>query len=64
MSGGTLIAPVARGNGLVEGERSEGGTSGTIDPGDVLLMPSGVPHWFGITGDHLVLLGTKLLANR
>jgi len=25
----------------------------------VILVPAGVPHWFGITGDRLVLLGTK-----
>lgn len=58
--GGTLIAPVARGGNLIEGEKIEGGTTRQLGPGDVFLIPAGVPHWFGITGDHLVLLGTKL----
>lgn len=62
LSGGTLIAPLARNPGLVEGDRIEGGTSRPLRPGDVLLVPAGVPHWFGITGDRLVLLGTKLPA--
>lgn len=60
VSGGTLIAPVTRSGDLIEGERIEGGTTRPLGPGDVLLLPAGVPHWFGITGDHLVLLGTKL----
>ena len=33
---------------------------GTLGPGDVILIPAGTPHWFGISGDRLVLLGTKL----
>lgn len=63
VSGGTLIEPATRREGLVEGTRIEGGTSRPLGPGDVLLIPAGVPHWFGITGDRLVLLGTKLPAN-
>jgi mannose-6-phosphate isomerase-like protein (cupin superfamily) len=63
VSGGTLIDPVTRREGLVEGAEIEGGTSRPLGPGDVLLIPAGVPHWFGITGDRLVLLGTKLPAN-
>ncbi|MBB3347745.1 MULTISPECIES: cupin domain-containing protein [unclassified Sphingomonas] len=64
VSGGTLVAPVTRPNGMIEGERIAGGTTRALAPGDVLLIPAGVPHWFGITGDHLVLLGTKLPAER
>lgn len=64
VSGGTLIAPVTRREGLVEGERIEGGTTRSLRAGDVLLVPAGVPHWFGITGERLVLLGTKLPARQ
>ena len=64
VSGGTLTAPVTRQDGLVEGTEIEGGTKRTLGPGDVLLVPAGVPHWFGITGDRLVLLGTKLPVSR
>ena len=60
VSGGTLVGPVKRGEELVEGDRIEGGTTRPLRPGDVLLLPAGVPHEFGITGDRLVLLGTKL----
>jgi quercetin dioxygenase-like cupin family protein len=64
ISGGTLIAPVTRREGLIEGEQIEGGTTRPLRAGDVLLLPAGVPHWFGVTGDRLVLLGTKLPTTR
>jgi len=60
VSGGTLADPATRNPGLVEGSRIEGGTTRTLGPGDVILVPAGVPHWFGIAGDRLVLLGIKL----
>jgi mannose-6-phosphate isomerase-like protein (cupin superfamily) len=60
VSGGRLVDPVERRPGLVEGSRIEGGTTRRLAPGDVLLVPAGVPHWFGITGGKLVLLGTKM----
>lgn len=63
ISGGTLIAPATRREGLVEGERIEGGATRALRKGDVLLIPAGVPHWFGINGERLVLLGTKLPAH-
>lgn len=64
LSGGTLVAPEKRSEGLVEGTEISGGTKRTLAPGDVLLVPAGVPHWFGITGERLVLLGTKMPAGR
>jgi quercetin dioxygenase-like cupin family protein len=60
ISGGTLVAPVERRTDLLEGDRIEGGTTRPLRRGDVLLLPAGMPHAFGITGDRLVLLGTKL----
>lgn len=60
VSGGTLRDPKTRRANLVEGSRIEGGTTRALGPGDVLLVPAGVPHWFGITGDRLILLGIKL----
>jgi quercetin dioxygenase-like cupin family protein len=64
LSGGTLVGATTRREGLVDGDRIDGGTARRLGPGDVLLIPAGVPHWFGITGDRLVLLGTKLPALR
>ena len=60
LSGGTLVAPRPVKPELTEGDRIVGGTTRSLAPGDVLLIPAGVPHWFGITGDRLVLLGMKL----
>lgn len=60
ISGGRLVDPVTTNPTLIEGSRIEGGTTRTLRPGDVFLIPAGAPHWFGINGDRLVLLGTKI----
>lgn len=60
VAGGRLVGATQTDAGLIEGDRIEGGTSRPLRPGDVFLIPAGVPHWFGITGGKLVLLGTKL----
>lgn len=60
VSGGTLADARTSNASLVEGSRIEGGTTRNLGAGDVILIPAGVPHWFGITGDRLVLLGIKL----
>lgn len=60
VSGGTMPDREVRNATLVEGSRIEGGTTRALAPGDVILVPAGVPHWFGITGERLVLLGIKL----
>jgi len=60
VSGGTLAEPTVVNPGLIEGSRIVGGTTRRLAPGDVMLIPAGTPHWFGITGDRLVLLGTKI----
>ena len=33
-----------------------GGKTRSLKPGDVVLVPEGVPHWFGIDGGKLVML--------
>ena len=60
ISGGKLADAVTTNPTLIEGSKIEGGTTRTLRPGDVFLVPAGVPHWFGITGERLVLLGTKI----
>ena len=60
VSGGTLVSAKTTRADLVEGDRIEGGTTRKLARGDVLLISAGVPHWFGVTGGRLVLLGTKL----
>ncbi|WP_445192356.1 cupin domain-containing protein [Sphingomonas sp. Tas61C01] len=64
ISGGTMPDAVTSKPDLVEGSRIVGGKTRTLAPGDVMLIPAGVPHYFGITGDRLVLLGIKLPAGR
>jgi mannose-6-phosphate isomerase-like protein (cupin superfamily) len=60
VSGGTMADPKVSNAHLIEGGQIEGGATRTLGPGDVILIPAGVPHWFGITGERLVLLGIKL----
>ena len=64
VSGGTLADTTVVKPGLTEGSRIVGGTTRRLAPGDVMLIPAGVPHWFGITGERLVLLGTKIRTSR
>ena len=60
ISGGRLVDPVTSNPTLIEGSRIDDGTTRALHPGDVFLIPPGTPHWFGISGDRLVLLGTKI----
>jgi quercetin dioxygenase-like cupin family protein len=60
VSGGAMADPKVSNANLIEGSQIEGGVTRTLGPGDVILIPAGIPHWFGITGDRLVLLGIKL----
>lgn len=60
VSGGTMADPKPKNANLIEGSQIDGGATRTLGPGDVILVPAGVPHWFGITGERLVLLGIKL----
>lgn len=64
VSGGAMADPKASNANLIEGSRIEGGATRSLGPGDVILVPAGVPHWFGITGERLVLLGIKLPAGK
>jgi mannose-6-phosphate isomerase-like protein (cupin superfamily) len=64
VSGGRLVDPAITNPTLIEGSRIEGGTTRPLHPGDVFLVPANTPHWFGITGDRLVLLGTKIHQRR
>lgn len=41
MTGGRTIAP-----NEIRGERVTGGEARSLAPGDVVIVPNGVPHWF------------------
>lgn len=60
VSGGTLVDAHVTNPGLTEGSRIEGGTTRPLKPGDILMIPAGVPHWFGVEDGKLALLGIKL----
>jgi hypothetical protein len=44
--GGTVVAPKATGPGEIRGSAIEGGETRALAPGDVVVVPHGVPHWF------------------
>lgn len=60
VSGGHLTNPHKVRPGQMDGDAIEGGTTRPLAVGDVVLVPAGTPHWFGITGQPLVLLGIKI----
>jgi mannose-6-phosphate isomerase-like protein (cupin superfamily) len=55
VSGGTL-ANAHHWYGETNGGDVAGGTTRPLKPGDVVIVPEGVPHWIGIDGGRLVLL--------
>lgn len=46
VTGGTVVEPRAVSATEVRGPRIEGGTTSRLASGDVVTVPSGVPHWF------------------
>lgn len=60
VSGGTMADARTTNPSLIEGSRIDGGTRRHLAPGDVFMIPAGVPHWFDVEGGKLALLGTKL----
>jgi len=55
VSGGTLV-DAHHWYDETDGGRIIDGTTRTLKPGDVVFVPEGTPHWFGINGGKLVLL--------
>jgi mannose-6-phosphate isomerase-like protein (cupin superfamily) len=60
VTGGTMVKPHTVREGFIDGDAIEGGTSRKLNAGDVVLIPAGVPHGFGIPGEPLILLGIKV----
>lgn len=60
LAGGTLADPEVTNPGLTQGSRIIGGTSRPLKTGDIIMVPAGVPHWFGVDNGKLALLGIKL----
>ena len=60
VTGGHMSNPRLVNPGFMDGDVIEGGTTRQLAVGDVVLIPAGVPHVFGIPGEPLVLLGIKV----
>jgi glc operon protein GlcG len=46
VTGGRLLDGVVTGPGEIRGTQLEGGTVRRLVPGDVVIVPHGMPHWF------------------
>ena len=46
VTGGTLENPKTIGAGEIRGDKITGGTAHQLTKGDIIVIPSGVPHWF------------------
>jgi glc operon protein GlcG len=46
VTGGTTVDPKETEPGQIRGTSIEGGETHELAPGDVIVIPSGVPHWF------------------
>jgi glc operon protein GlcG len=46
VTGGTVVEPKTTAPGEIRGKAIEGGEPRTLRPGDVVVVPHGVPHWF------------------
>ena len=60
VTGGHMVNPHQVNAGMLDGDTIEGGTTRELKVGDTVLIPAGTPHWFGIPGEPLVLLGIKI----
>lgn len=50
VTGGTVVDPKQTGPGEIRGASIAGGETRELVPGDVIIVPSGVPHWFAKLG--------------
>jgi len=46
VTGGTVVDAATTGPGEIRGREINGGETRQIVPGDVIVVPAGVPHWF------------------
>lgn len=46
VTGGSVVEPKTTAPGEIRGKAIEGGEARTLQPGDVAVVPHGVPHWF------------------
>src|SRR5262245_7195126 len=62
VTGGTAVEPKTIAPGEIRGKEIQGGESRRISKGDVIVIPSGVPHWFKQVGGPLLYYVVKVTA--
>lgn len=64
VTGGAVTAPRTIGPGETRGSGIEGGLERSVGPGDVMVIPRGVPHWFREVRSPLTYYTVKIHWNR
>lgn len=64
ISGGTVVDPVTTAPNELQGSSITGGVSRTVQPGDVIEVPMGLPHQFLLApGTQITYLLVKIVRN-
>jgi glc operon protein GlcG len=63
VTGGQVVEPAVTEPGQIRGPRIDGGESRRIGPGDVIVVPQGVPHWFKEVDGPLLYFVVKPIAS-
>ena len=61
VTGGKLLNQKTTSPGQIRGSGIEGGKSQTLNKGDVMVIPKGVPHWFKEVPELVVYYVVKVL---
>jgi mannose-6-phosphate isomerase-like protein (cupin superfamily) len=56
VTGGAIVRPTGRGNGSAT---IQNGVSRHVERGDVVLIPSGMPHWYKDLGGTITYLEVR-----
>ena len=46
VTGGTIVEPKTVSPGQIRGREIRGGTERSLSKGDIIVIPTGVPHWY------------------
>jgi len=61
VTGGTVVDKKTASPGQIRGSGIQGGKSQTLNKGDVMVIPKGVPHWFKEVPELVVYYVVKVL---
>ena len=60
VTGGSVVAPKTVAPGEIRGSEISGGTTRELAPGEVVVVPNGVPHWFQAVGGPVLYYVVKV----